>query len=281
MQRAFNNNTLKFILWDVRNKNLLHDITQWVDYIIHAAALKHITKCEENYDEAISININGTQNIIDVAIANHIKKVLYISTDKAVEPINIYGNTKAISERICIQANTAWHNTNTQFFIVRTGNILWSNGSVLELFFDQIRSKSPITITDSHMRRFFSTMDSVIDLVIYAIENSKGWEIFVSHGDVIAITDLAKIMVELYGDGNEEIIEVGNRNGEKINEVLIGTSEVSSTHILKNGYFIIDKLYNISMMNKSNMIDRPYSTSTTELSDLNKMKTNIAQLFSN
>ena len=280
MQRVFNSAKLTFILGDIRNKDLLLNVTDWVDYVIHAAALKHINKCEENCNEAIEINIIWTQNIIDVSIKNKVKKVLYISTDKAVEPYNLYGNTKAISEKLIINANTHIYNKWTTFFILRAWNVLWSSGSVLEVFYNQIKASLPITITHFEMHRFYITLDEIIKCILFAFDCSRGWEIFIPKCGVSSLRDLLKIMLSVYWKGDEEINEIWARHGEKLNEVLISKSEVAYAYTVNNRLYLIDLLNrNTWAYPKVDFLE--YATFSAEKYNKTVMRDYITHLFRN
>lgn len=283
MEKEFNNDKLLFILWDVRNKELLQKVTIWVDYIIHLAALKHISKCRENPEEAVSINIDGTKNIIDVAIINNIKKALYISTDKAVDPYNLYWNTKSISEKLFINANKDIRNPKTTFFILRAWNILWSNGSVLKIFYNQLISYRPITVTDLDMRRFYISMYEVINLIYFAFNYTKWGEIFIPKCEVLSLEDLLSIFLEIYWKWNEKIVKLWIKKWEKINEILISSNEVTNTYTINDGKaFLIDNLWN-NPSNLEKVKFNEYSTLTEYNKsnlDVDKIKKDIIKLFS-
>lgn len=243
MEKNFHSDKLLFVLWDVRDKELLQEVTIWVDYIIHLAALKHIYKCNQNPKEATSINVTGTQNIIDIAIHNNVKKVLYVSTDKAVDPYNLYGRTKACWEELIINANNEMNNKWTVFFIVRAGNILWSNGSVLHIFYNQLKNNQAITVTDFQMRRFYIPIEEVIELIFYAFMNAKWWENYICKWDVLSVQELYNILLQLYWNGHNKVEEVWIYDWEKQDEVLISSNEVHNTYILNDKYFLIDSLW--------------------------------------
>ncbi len=240
MERIMHSSKIQFVLWDIRNWELLKKVLHWVDYVIHLAALKHISKCQENPEEAISINVQGTQNLIDAAIFNKVKKVLYVSTDKAVDPYNLYGNTKAIWEQLCIHANV--NQKETIFSVLRAGNVLWSNGSVVQVLFHQIMNHRPLTITNPNTRRFYITINEIIDLIYFSFCTSIGWEIFIHRWRVISLKDLTECMIGLYWRWNEEILQIGMRNWEKQDEILISRNESSDILFLNDSYFLLDIL---------------------------------------
>lgn len=280
MKRNFNSDKIHFILWDIRDKELLLKVTKNTDYVIHLAALKHIPKCEENNSEAVWINILWTQNIIDVAIINKVKKVIYISTDKAVDPHNIYGNTKAIGEKMTINANNYIYNDGTIFYALRIGNILGSNGSVIRIFYEQIKAKKTITVTDFDMRRFYVSFEEVVEFIFYTFRVANGWETFVLKWDVLSLKDIIDILLDLYWDWSEEIKEIGIREGEKRDESLISSHEVEKTFILDNKIFLIDSFLKNSENLKKVDFDT-YSTKTQREKDIKSVRKKIDILIKN
>ena len=177
MQRKFHDPRLKFIIGDVRDYESVRFATKGVDVIFHLAALKHVPICEDHPQEAIKTNITGTTNIVNAAVENHVSKVIDVSTDKAVEPLNLYGMTKSVGEKLIIQGNDL--STHTKFVCIRGGNVMGSNGSVIPYFIEQIKAGGPITITDLQMTRFFLTLEEAIMLLFKAAETSIGGETFV------------------------------------------------------------------------------------------------------
>jgi FlaA1/EpsC-like NDP-sugar epimerase len=234
MKRKFNNSKLKFVIGDVRDYESLKSATKNIDYIFHLAALKHVPICEENVQETIKTNINGTTNVVNCAIENRVKKVIDVSSDKAVEPINLYGLSKAVGEKITVQANNI--SDYTKFVCIRGGNVMGSNGSVIPLFIEQIKNKGPLTITDKRMTRFFLTLDEAIQLLFKASIDSIGGETFVMNMPSCYITDLAEILMDVYG--TVEIIETGMRPGEKLDEMLISNHESFLSYCYDNNYFL-------------------------------------------
>jgi FlaA1/EpsC-like NDP-sugar epimerase len=237
MKRMFNDKRLKFIIGNVRDFSALNYACKDVDYIFHLAALKHVPICEEQPVEAIKTNIQGTENLIRAAIENNIKKVIDVSTDKAVDPLNLYGMTKAVGERLIINANKI--STSTKFICIRGGNVLGSNGSVVPFFIDMIKKQNKVTITDLKMTRFFITLEDAIQLLFKASERSIGGETFVIKMPSFKLTDLAEILIERYGNSETEVIEIGKRPGEKIDEVLVSKYEVENTYKYEDMYYLI------------------------------------------
>lgn len=235
MKRKFHNTKLKFVIGDVRDLDAVRAATVDVDYIFHLAALKHVPICEELPNEAIKTNIVGTQNIITAAIENGVKKVIDVSSDKAVEPINLYGMTKSVGEKLIVQANSV--TDVTKFVCIRGGNVMGSNGSVIPFFIDQIKNKGPLTITDSRMTRFFLTLEEAIQLLFKASENSIGGETFVMNMPACYITELAEVLMDVYG--KVDVKETGMRPGEKLDEVLVSEHESPLTYCYDKNYFVI------------------------------------------
>lgn len=247
MRRDFDDNRLKFIIGDVRDFDRLSSVSKDVDYVFHLAALKHITSCEENPWEAILTNIFGVQNVIKACLENNVKKMVYVSTDKAVDPLNLYGICKACGERLVIAANKL--ESKTIFICVRGGNVWGTSGSVVPLFIKQIKENNVITLTDERMTRFFFSLPQAIHLVFKAFQESVGGEVFVIKMPGCLIKDLAQVMAEILGDRKTKIIKVGIRPGEKIDEVLISRYE-SNRVIDKGDYFIILPMIHIEKISK-------------------------------
>jgi len=244
--RKFNNDPrLKFIVCDVRDDAAVDRVfSTGIDYVFHMAALKHVPVCENQPQEAIKTNINGTINIINSAIRHKVKKVIDVSTDKAVAPTNLYGFTKAVGEKLIIQANTL--TTDTDFVCIRGGNVLGSNGSVVPLFIDQIRDFNKITVTSESMTRFFLTLPEAITLLFQATENSVGGETFVMNMPAFYIGDLAKVLMKHYGDENTSMDIIGLREGEKEHEVLISEHEAHRAHVFNRNYYVMLPELNMS-----------------------------------
>jgi UDP-N-acetylglucosamine 4,6-dehydratase len=237
MKREVDDNRLTFIIGDIKEKNELIRACSGVDYVFHLAALKHVPVCEEQPHEALKTNVLGTQNVIEAAIKNRVKKVIYISTDKAADPSNFYGLTKAIGEKLVIHANVL--SSDVKFVCVRGGNVLGTSGSVVHLFQRQIREKSTIGITDKKMTRFFMTREDAIKLLFKAAEKSIGGEIFVIKMAECKILDMAEVLINESGNNNVKIEEIGIRPGEKLHEVLLTDFEIQNTILFDHEYFVI------------------------------------------
>lgn len=234
MQNKFNNDErLRFFIGDVRDKNRIHRAMRDIDIVIHAAALKQVPACEYNPIEAVRTNIEGAINIIDSAIENDVKKVVALSTDKAVHAVNLYGATKLVAEKLFIQGNSYTGAGKTKFSCVRYGNVVGSRGSVIPIFLEQ-KNHGKITVTDKKMTRFWITLEQGVRLVINSIKKMHGGEVFVPKIPSMKILDLADVVAP---NCKREII--GIRPGEKISEILITEEEARHTKEFKN-YFIIE-----------------------------------------
>lgn len=237
MRRKFKDERITFIIGDIRDKDCIEKACNGVDYIFHLAALKHVDICEEQPEEAIKTNIIGTINLIDASIKNKVKKLIDVSTDKAVAPLNLYGMTKGIGERLVIQANNL--SDSTRFVCIRGGNVLGSNGSVVPFFINQIKKDNKVTLTHKDMTRYFLTIPQAINLLFKASEVSIGGEIFVMKMPSCKILDLVKVLIKYYGNSETKIEEIGMRAGEKLHEVLVSEHEAKNTYEYDNTYDLI------------------------------------------
>lgn len=238
MQQAFQGHpTLKFIIGDVRDYTAVRRACDGVDTLFHLAALKHVPICERQPDETLKTNVLGTQNIIRASVECNVKKVVDVSTDKAVEPVNFYGMTKALGEKMILQADQT--SDTTQFVCVRGGNVLGSNGSVVPLFIHQIQKYGKITLTSTEMTRFFLTLEEAIGLLIQAATISVGGEIFVMKMKSCKISLLAEVLATHYCDKDVKILDIGVRAGEKLHEVLVSRYEAPTTYQYSEAYYVI------------------------------------------
>jgi UDP-N-acetylglucosamine 4,6-dehydratase len=233
MMNKFNDDRLRFFIGDVRDKDRLHRAMTDVDIVVHAAALKQVPACEYNPIEAVRTNIDGSINIIDATIDNEVERVMAISTDKAVHPVNLYGATKMTAEKLFVQGNSYAGKVQTKFSCVRYGNVIGSRGSVIPLFLEQ-KKKGMITITDEKMTRFWITLEQGVRFVIDCIDRMKGGEIFVPRIPSMKITNLAEVLAP---DAERKVI--GIRPGEKIHEVLLTEDEARHSRKFED-YFIIE-----------------------------------------
>ncbi len=225
---------LRFFIGDVRDKERLTRAFEGVDYVIHAAALKQVPACEYNPNEAIKTNIHGAQNVIDAALDTNVKKVVALSTDKAVNPVNLYGGTKLVSDKLFIAANAYAGTKDINFSIVRYGNVAGSRGSVIPKFYDMIKKGcTELTITDYRMTRFWISLTQGVELVIKALEEATGGETFISKIPSFKISDLAEAMLP-----GCQTREIGIYPGEKLHEIMV-TVEDSSTTYEYDKHFIV------------------------------------------
>ena len=238
MKREFPDKRIKYLLGDVRDPSALDYAMFGVNIVFHAAAIKHVPLCEEMPVEAIKTNVQGTKNVIDSAINHKVSEVVYVSSDKAVDPLNVYGMTKALGERMIIQANYLRGGI-TKFISIRAGNVIGSSGSVIPFFINQIKTNNEITITEPNMTRYFFTLKDAIDLVIHAAQIGVGGEIFVMKMPSWYISNLADVLIEQYGNKETVIKYIGLRPGEKMDEVLISKHEVKSCYCFNDSYFVI------------------------------------------
>ena len=228
MRRKYNIENVKFFLGDVRDKSSLESCVQGVDYIFHAAALKQVPSCEFFPIEAVKTNILGTENVLDLAEKNKVKKVVVLSTDKAAYPINAMGMSKSLMEKVVIAKSRLHQTKSTIFCCTRYGNVIASRGSVLPLFLKQIKSGKSITVTNPEMTRFIMSLDEAVDLVMYAFKHGKQGELFVQKSPACTIKSLAEAMVILTGKSKTKIEIIGSRHGEKLYETLVTREEMAN-----------------------------------------------------
>ncbi len=236
MEKKFCDDRLRFFIGDVRDKDRLSRAMNDVDVVVHAAALKQVPACEYNPIEAVKTNIDGTKNIVETAIDNGVARVLGLSTDKAVHPVNLYGATKMVAEKLLIQGNYYSGKGKTKFSCVRYGNVVGSRGSVVPLFIEQ-RPTGTITITDERMTRFWLTLEQGVQFVINSIENMRGGEIFIPKIPSMKVTDLARAIAP-----EAKIKTIGIRPGEKLHEVMLTEDESRHSREFKTHYLIEPEL---------------------------------------
>lgn len=235
MRKKYNDAKLKFYIGDVRDYDSILNASRGVDYIYHAAALKQVPSCEFYPLEAVKTNILGTANVLEAAIQNQIKRVVCLSTDKAVYPINAMGISKAMMEKVIIAKSRNLEGTPTTICCTRYGNVMASRGSVIPLFVDQIRQGKPFTITDPEMTRFMMTLEDAVDLVLYAFKNGQNGDVFVQKAPAATIGTLAKAITELLSVPNHPISIIGTRHGEKAFEALLSREEM--VHAINEGNY--------------------------------------------
>ncbi len=230
MRKHFNSTKLKFYIGDVRDYGSVQNAVRGVDFIFHAAALKQVPSCEFHPLEAVKTNVLGTENMLEAAINNGVQRVICLSTDKAVYPINAMGISKAMMEKVAVAKSRS--SNATVICATRYGNVMASRGSVIPLFADQIREGTPLSITDPNMTRFMMTLDDAVELVLYAFQNGNPGDIFVQKAPAATIAVLAEALCKLIGAPSHPINEIGTRHGEKLFEVLLSREEMASAEDL-------------------------------------------------
>lgn len=234
MRKKYNNPKLKFYIGDVRDYQSVLNAVRGVDFIYHAAALKQVPSCEFYPLEAVKTNILGTENVLEAAISCGVQRVVCLSTDKAVYPINAMGISKAMMEKVVVAKSR--NSKMTVICATRYGNVMASRGSVIPLFVDQILDNLPITVTDPNMTRFMMTLDDAVDLVLYAFEHGSQGDIFVQKAPAATIQTLTQALAELLGKPGHEVHVIGTRHGEKLYETLLSREEMVAAQDL-GGYY--------------------------------------------
>ena len=235
MRRKYQNSKIKFHIGDVRDKESINNAMKGVDFVFHAAALKQVPSCEFYPMEAVKTNIIGTSNVVDIAVENCVKKIICLSTDKAVYPINSMGVSKAMMEKVFVAKSRT--SGDTKIIGTRYGNVMASRGSVIPLFHNQLINNKPLTITNPEMTRFMMTLENAVDLVLYAFENGKSGDIFVQKAPSSTIGQLADLMKKIF-KSKSKIKNIGIRHGEKMHETLLSKEERLVSEDLGN-YFRI------------------------------------------
>lgn len=256
LRKYLNNSKVKFYIGDVRDQRAVDNVIKGVDYIFHAAALKQVPSCEFFPIEAVKTNVLGTENVLEAAINNNVKKVIILSTDKAVYPINAMGMTKALMEKVMVAKSR--NAMSTTLCGTRYGNVMASRGSVIPLFIDQLKEGLNLTITDPKMTRFMMTLDDAVDLVLFAFYNGNQGDIFVQKSPASTIKDLAKALIELY-NSKSEISIIGTRHGEKLYESLVNREEMVKAEDM-------EKYYRIPADNRDLNYNQFFSEGQTDMS---------------
>ena len=226
MRLSINNDKLKFYLGDVRDYSIIYQALKGVDYVFHAAALKQVPSCEFYPMEAVKTNVIGTENVLNAAIAQKVSRVVVLSTDKAVYPINAMGISKAMAEKVMVAKSRMQEQGETVLCATRYGNVMASRGSVIPLFVEQLKNNKEITITDPNMTRFLMSLEDSVDLVLYAFEHAKQGDIFVQKAPASTVSDLAEALKQMFNK-NSPIRIIGTRHGEKLYESLISREEMA------------------------------------------------------
>lgn len=276
MRKRYNDHRIKFYIGDVRDYGSVLNAVRGVDYIFHAAALKQVPSCEFHPMEAVKTNVLGTENVLEGAISCGVKRVVCLSTDKAVYPINAMGISKAMMEKVMVAKSR--NSSNTVICGTRYGNVMASRGSVIPLFMDQIRSGKPITITDPNMTRFMMTLDDAVDLVLYAFERGNSGDIFVQKAPAATVDTLAKALTSVLGVPDHPINVIGTRHGEKLFEALLSREERVASEDM-GGYFRVPP--DLRDLNYGKFVDEgelsisisdDYNSHNTERLDVEGMK---------
>jgi UDP-glucose 4-epimerase len=236
MRKRYNNAKLKFYIGDVRDRRSVAAAMRGVDYVFHAAALKQVPSCEFHPMEAVRTNVLGTENVLTEAVAAGVKRVVCLSTDKAVYPINAMGISKAMMEKVMVAASRNLEGTSTTICGTRYGNVMASRGSVIPLFVDQVRAGQPITITDPSMTRFMMTLADAVDLVLYAFTHGNNGDIFVQKAPAATVDTLAKALLEMMGKPDHPVHIMGTRHGEKLYEALLSREEMACAQDMGDYY---------------------------------------------
>lgn len=258
MRNRFKSNKIKYYIGDVRDFNSINDAMKGVDFVFHAAALKQVPSCEFYPMEAIKTNTIGTENTVNAAIQNKVKKFILLSTDKAVYPINAMGMSKALAEKIVVAKSKNLTNDDTVLCVTRYGNVMASRGSVIPLFIEQIKQRKDLTITDPKMTRFLMSLDEAVDLVLYAFEKATNGDVFIQKAPASTIIDLAQALVQLY-NGESKIKIIGTRHGEKQSETLLTREEMAKAEEL-------DKFYRVPSDNRGLNYEKYFSEGLQQIS---------------
>jgi len=238
MRKKFNNEKLKFYIGDVRDLQSVTNAMRGVDYVFHAAALKQVPSCEFHPMEAVKTNVIGTDNVLEAAILNNITRVVCLSTDKAVYPINAMGISKAMMEKVMVAKARTVDKSKTVICGTRYGNVMASRGSVIPLFIDQVRAGKPLSITDPNMTRFMMTLADAVDLVLYAFEHGNNGDLFVQKAPAATVETLALALTDLLGVPDHPIQVIGTRHGEKLYEALLSREEMACAQDMGDYYRI-------------------------------------------
>lgn len=236
MRLRYNSAKLKFYIGDVRDIRSVQQAMRGVDFVFHAAALKQVPSCEFHPMQAVRTNVFGTENVLEAAISAGVKRVVCLSTDKAVYPINAMGISKAMMEKVMVAASRNLENTHTVICGTRYGNVMASRGSVIPLFVDQVFSGKPITITDPLMTRFMMTLADAVDLVLYAFKHGNNGDIFVQKAPAATVDILTKAILEIMNKPNHPVHVMGTRHGEKLYEALLSREEMATAHDMGDYY---------------------------------------------
>jgi len=283
MRLAFNNSKLKFYIGDVRDYDSIYHAMKGVDYVFHAAALKQVPSCEFYPMEAVRTNVLGSENVMEAAIARGVARVVMLSTDKAVYPINAMGISKALMEKLMVSKARILGEGESVLCATRYGNVMASRGSVIPLFINQLKEGKQLTVTDPNMTRFLMSLEDSVDLVLYAFEHGKPGDIFVQKAPASTVADLAQALTELFARSNPVRV-IGTRHGEKLYESLISREEMAKAEDLGHYYRIpadnrdlnYAQFFSEGEENISHQDD--YTSQNTERLNVEQVKTLLSKL---
>jgi len=284
MQSEFHDDRLRFLIGDIRDLSRLQRALDGIDIVFHAAALKHVPVIEYNPFEAINTNVIGSRNVVEACLSENVDRVIGVGTDKAVSPLNTYGATKLLMEKLFVTASNYLSDKNkTKFISLRYGNVLGSSGSVIPKFIEQIKSNKKITITDPGMTRFSITMDEALDFILDSTISGHGSEVFIPKLRSYKIDDVKIVLQELLGNTGEEKIPV--RQGEKFHETLINVDETRTSLESESKYIILQNKLSDQEINegypgfKRMILSKPYSSDNAERIPKNILKNNIEKML--
>lgn len=284
MRKRYASDKLKFYIGDVRDYQSVLNATRGVDFIYHAAALKQVPSCEFYPLEAVKTNVLGTENVLEAAIQNNVKRIVCLSTDKAVYPINAMGISKAMMEKVIVAKSRNVDSSKTVICGTRYGNVMASRGSVIPLFINQIQKGESITITDPHMTRFMMTLDDAVDLVLYAFEHGENGDIFVQKAPAATIETLAKSLVQMLNKPDTPINIIGMRHGEKNHESLLSREEMAVAEDLGGYYRVAPDLRDLNYAKYFNegtkelSVIEDYNSNNTHQLNIEEMKQLLLKL---
>jgi UDP-glucose 4-epimerase len=284
MRKKYNSPKLKFYIGDVRDYSSILNATRGVDYIYHAAALKQVPSCEFHPMEAVKTNVLGTENVLEAAIANEVKRIVCLSTDKAVYPINAMGISKAMMEKVIVAKSRNVNKDKTVICATRYGNVMASRGSVIPLFVDLIKSGQPLSITDPNMTRFMMTLEDAVDLVLYAFENGNNGDIFVQKAPAATIETLTVALKQLLNVPEHQVNIIGTRHGEKLYEALLSREEMVAAEDMGDYFRIPPDLRDLNYGKYVEQGDKriseiqDYNSHNTERLNVDTMKTLLLKL---
>ena len=284
MRKKYNSSKLKFYIGDVRDYQSILNATRGVDFLYHAAALKQVPSCEFHPMEAVKTNVLGTENVLEAAIANGVKRVVCLSTDKAVYPINAMGISKAMMEKVIVAKSRNVDKSKTVICGTRYGNVMASRGAVIPLFVDLIKEGKALTITDPNMTRFMMTLDDAVDLVLYAFEHGNNGDIFVQKAPAATIKTLAIALKELLGLPEHPVNIIGTRHGEKLYEALLSREEMVAAEDMGDYYRVPPDLRDLNYGKYVEQGDQrisqveDYNSHNTERLDVEGMKKLLLKL---